>query len=216
MKEFIKIKGSGGGEMVIRAALVLRVYDRAEGGAVIEYGESLDRSGANYEVFRTDSTAAEVLAAIEGAQGPTLVVMSRQEYEQQYGAMRYYHTNDGQVKQDSISILAGPAITPTAHYSPLRPGDVDKSPDALLAVGILKNKLAMELENQTGFRWGLSIQRLENSTAFFRCSPEKSTQYFDTKNFCHVALEDETEEALDEMVREMAVWVIASWQLRGR
>jgi hypothetical protein len=199
VKEFVKIKGAGGGEMILRVELVLRVYDRAEGGSIIEYGENFDNNGTGYKVFRTDSTAAEVLAAIEGAQESTLVV----------------HRQGG-----GSAIFAGPAITPTAHHSPLRPGGVGKegarSPDILLALGILRNQLAMELENQTGFRWWVSTQQLEDSVAFFRCSPEKSTRDFDTKNFCFVALEDESEEALDVMAREMAATVLASWQLRGR
>jgi hypothetical protein len=196
VKEFILVKNkSGEGNRLLRVDRIADVEDTEE-GAVINYRRLNEDS-----VFplKTASTSAEVLAAIEGVQESTLVV----------------HRQGG-----GRAIFAGPAIAPTAHYSPLCSGDVGKegvrSPDILLALGILRNQLVMELENQTGFRWWVSTQQLEDSVAFFRCSPEKSTRDFDTKNFCFVALEDESEEALDVMAREMAATVLASWQLRGR
>jgi hypothetical protein len=88
MREFIKIKNdTGDGEMIIKAASILRVCDREEGGAVVEYGENFNSNGVNYEVFRTASTAAEVLAAIEGTQEPrpNLVFMSKEECEAKHG-----------------------------------------------------------------------------------------------------------------------------------
>lgn len=84
MSKFIKIKNdTGSGEMVLRTRFILKVADREEGGANVVYGESVGES----TLFKTASTAAEVLVAIEGKKEPCgIAFFSRAEYEQRYGA----------------------------------------------------------------------------------------------------------------------------------
>lgn len=77
MKEFIKIKNvDGSGEMLLRVALILSVMDgdidlAGEAGTVVKYR---DESDGSYWQYRTASTAAEVLGAIEGQGAPTGLV----------------------------------------------------------------------------------------------------------------------------------------------
>jgi hypothetical protein len=66
MSEFIKIKNMRGtGDTLVKTSVIYVVYDKKEGGAVIE----ADVAGQPMKI-NTASTAAEVLAAIEGAQEP--------------------------------------------------------------------------------------------------------------------------------------------------
>lgn len=84
MSEFIKIRnGTGKGDLVLRAKFVLKATDADDGTATITYGDNFPDAWQ----IKTASTAAEVLAAIEGAHqpSPNLVFMSKEEYEVKHG-----------------------------------------------------------------------------------------------------------------------------------
>jgi hypothetical protein len=173
MSEFIKIKDDTGKfEMLLRVKLILRVYDREMGGSIVTYGENVGNNGANYEVFRTASTAAEVLAAIKGAQtvtgvmavgggsngigslGPGDILYSTTEAtprtrptdtSERLGLVSRggYESEHGELTE--ILRVAGERV-------------LTKLDPSILAVVCAGQMLARELENRTGDKWKVTAQ----------------------------------------------------------
>jgi hypothetical protein len=87
MSEFIKIKNMRGtGNTLVRVSVICAVYDKKEGGAVIE----ADVAGQPMKI-NTASTAAEVLAAIEESEKP-----EPSEYRLSDGLRSFYNASSAQ------------------------------------------------------------------------------------------------------------------------
>jgi hypothetical protein len=114
VKEFIKIKNAdGSGEIVLRKALVQKIQDLSNGGALIIYGDNLENS---IDVI-TALTASQVLEAIEGQSEPRRLVSSGGS-----GPYNYRVTVPSAHDADSEQGAVGGVGVPGCRCS-YRPGD---------------------------------------------------------------------------------------------
>lgn len=209
MNEFIKIKnGTGKGDLVLRAKFVLKATDADDGTATITYGDNFPDAWQ----IKTTSTAAEVLAAIEGAQQSAPIV------HRQGGPLAMW--------------VHPPAGSLAEHYYPLRPDMIKEklvtsvdlgregadtgrlSPNSLALIS-LGNQLATELENQSGFKWDVLIHGATDTDARFRCQPQGGEWWCSTAIFSREGLGDESGHGLAKRVYDMAADVFANWRTLG-
>lgn len=105
MREFVLVKNEdGSGELLLRVANIVSVEDFTgagdevrQGKAYVVYRDSNDVGQRRH--IRTASTAAEVLAAIEGAQEPAIVIRDT------HGGVQWHHS--GAINLDRQDGLVG-------------------------------------------------------------------------------------------------------------